>query len=829
MKGFLPALLVILLSSCSTLTSVGEDEQLYVGVEKITFNQNTEQQKLSRKQRKALERKKKHDIEAGVITAVAESVETLSSIINGAKSDTPAPAPSVSTSEFSGRGAARAEARAEKIRVEQMEAIREEVEAVFACPPNGSLFGSNRVVNPLNLGLRVYNKYSKSTSRFGKWMLRRFGKEPKLISTVAPDTRVKVAANQLHNYGYFRAQTSYDVLPQKNPRKARIAYHVQTGPLFFVDSIRYESFTPDIDRLLRRTRRQSFLKKGVAFSSSNLVKERTRIEETLREKGYYYFNASDVAYAADTINHPLYVSLRVMPQSAIQTDALKPWQIGHMYVTLYDNTSTTIDSVLTAFGGQYAFHGPKPPVKARLWQQSITHRIGQPYSLTDERNTLQKLSSLGIFSHLNVDYLPTSVEGDTLDIFVTATMDKLYESSFAANVTLKSSHQVGPGISYELSKKNAFRAGEKVAWKIYGQYDWYYGRGVDRHANSFDLGSELSLSFPRLLLPKKVHQDYVADTKVALDIEWKNRSHFFNMLQFGAGLRYAWHRNARLSHEFVPIDIELSRTFSATPAYTALTQSNPVLGVSMRNQVLPTMSYVYTFATSSSKDALWVQVAAKEAGNLTNGIIAAMPSHRWGERDKILLGSPYAQYGKLTLELHRSWVLSKRNTIASRFFGGVAYSYANSVSTHYSDLFYAGGANSVRAFAARSIGPGGFRDANRRNAYISQMGDAKFEANLEWRARLFADLHAAVFLDAGNVWLLRKDELRPQSQLTLRNLRHTALGTGFGLRYDLSFLVLRVDVGVGLHAPYATSRSGFYNIPRFRDGCALHLAIGYPF
>lgn len=135
----------------------------------------------------------------------------------------------------------------------------------------------------------------------------------------------------------------------------------------------------------------------------------------------------------------------------------------------------------------------------------------------------------------------------------------------------------------------------------------------------------------------------------------------------------------------------------------------------------------------------------------------------------------------------------------------------------------------MRGFAARSIGPGGYRSPVRRYAYIDQTGDFKLEANLELRANLIGNLGAAVFLDAGNVWLLHDDPLRPQSQLTAQNLKRIALGTGVGLRYDLTFLVLRVDFGIGLHAPYDTTRRGFYNIERFRDGCALHFAIGYPF
>ena len=167
--------------------------------------------------------------------------------------------------------------------------------------------------------------------------------------------------------------------------------------------------------------------------------------------------------------------------------------------------------------------------------------------------------------------------------------------------------------------------------------------------------------------------------------------------------------------------------------------------------------------------------------------------------------------------------------IATRLFGGVIYSYGNSEAAPYTDQFYVGGANSIRAFTVRSLGPGAYRPKNSKYSYMDQTGDVKLEANAELRARLVGDLHGAIFLDAGNVWTLRHDAKRPGAQLTASTIKNIALGTGVGLRYDLDFLVIRFDVGIGLHAPYATSKSGFYNIERFKDGLGLHFAIGYPF
>ncbi|MCQ2293819.1 MAG: BamA/TamA family outer membrane protein [Bacteroidaceae bacterium] len=825
--------ILALLSSCSTTDCLEEGDVLYTGIEEITYNLDPQARKLTKKQRRRLAKQQ----EKGVITAVDEAVTTVSDIIHGVKGKDES-AGSVSSESlvgFTGRGAERAEARAQQEKEKQFEAVQTEVDAVLACEPNGALFGSSSLTNPMQLGLRIYNKYHDSSSRFGKWMLKRFGSEPVLISTVSPQTRAKVATNQLHNFGFFRATTDFEVLPQKNPQKARVAYHIQTGPLYLIDSLRYASFTPHIDSLLRTTRRQRLLKKGTAFSAANLVNERTRIENLLRENGYYNFTASAIRYEADTINHPLFVSLRVLPaidSTAVRgttSDVMRPWKMGHTYITLYDNTNTILDTLLERRTFHYAFHGPKPPVKPAMWLRAILHRRGQPYRLSDQTATLEKLSAMGILSQINLDYMPASPDDscDVLDTYVTATMDRLYESAFEMNATLKSNHQFGPGLSYELAKKNAFRAGEKVSWKIFGQYEWHLGGGGGSELNSYELGSELALTFPRFLLYPQRRQRFAATTRFALDVDWKNRSGFFNMIQSSIGVTYSWSRH-RMQHDLVPFDFEFNRLLSTTTAFDSITQANPALYVSMRDQFIPSMSYGVTYTGRSQKNPLWLQAYVKQAGNITGGIFAAC-GKGWNSTDKKVLGSPFAQFLKITAEAHKTWTLSQRFSLASRLFCGTVYTYGNSSAAPYTELFYAGGANSVRGFAARSIGPGGYRSPVRRYAYIDQTGDFKLEGNLEFRAQLLGNLHGAVFLDAGNVWLLHDDPLRPDSRLTASNLKRIALGTGVGLRYDLTFLVLRVDFGIGLHAPYDTPRSGFYNIERFRDGYALHFAIGYPF
>ena len=215
--------------------------------------------------------------------------------------------------------------------------------------------------------------------------------------------------------------------------------------------------------------------------------------------------------------------------------------------------------------------------------------------------------------------------------------------------------------------------------------------------------------------------------------------------------------------------------------------------------------------------------------NIINSL-NALCGKPWSQQDKQLLGNPYSQFLKLQFELANKFKLTDKTQLATRVQLGSIFTYGNSRYAPYSELFYAGGANSIRAFGTHTIGPGHYYDSTGRNTYLDQAGDFKAEANVEYRFNIVSNLNGALFLDAGNVWNLRSDDSHPQGKLGDGGFFNSiAVGTGFGLRYDLEFLVLRLDLGIGIHAPYDTGKSGYYNIPKFKDGLGLHFAVGYPF
>lgn len=822
---------VLTFAACATTERIPEGEQLYLGIKDIKYNAETS--KNIKMGGQAIED------EEGVITSISNAYEKVHNLIEGSQTNL------VDVHQLKAkrrsaltRNERRLLAIHEEAENKAMATVKEEIDAALAYEPNGALFGSSAYTSPWKFGLWVYNHYADREKGFGHWLYKKFAEPPVLISSVAPQTRAKIATNTLHNYGYFRGNVDYRLVESKDPRAAHLAYDVTTGPVFHLDSIEYRSFGSVGDSLLASANSKSALKSGDAFNVANLSAEQTRIESIMRENGFHYWKPSYTTFQADTIMSPGYVQLRVLPRAGIPNEALRPWIIGKTYITIRDQQNSPLDHEMKSRRGStaYLWSGKTMPAKARIWRSAISHRSGRPFRQSDQESTISKLAALGILSSLDVSYSPrdTLPTCDTLDVHVNVTMGKPYDSSFEVNATLKSSQQLGPGVRYQLAKRNAFRGGETVAWDIFGSYEWQLGRrqaAADGLLNSYELGSSIKIEIPRFVFPfvsqRKLR--FPATTKYALETDWKNRSGFFQMFDFGAGITYNWARSS-FKHQWDMVDLDYYKLFNTTPAFDEIVEANPAIYASMRNIFVPSIGYSLTYdSPTGTKHPFWLQWTVKEAGNLTDGLHYVFYPHHASGTPRTILGSHFAQFVKTTAEVHYGFSLSPRFKVATRAFGGIIYNYGGNDAAPYAEQFYIGGANSIRAFTVRTAGPGGYRTTNAKYAYIDQTGDFKLEVNAELRARIVGNLGGAVFFDAGNVWLLHKDPLRPGAELSARNLRRIALGTGLGLRYDLDFLILRFDVGIGLHAPYDTSRTGFYNFERFRDGVAYHFAIGYPF
>ena len=717
----------------------------------------------------------------------------------------------------------------------------EEVTYALECAPNGSIFGSSSL-RGLPLGLWWYNSFYNSKNKIGKWFFNTFATDPVLISTVRPELRAQVATDILKYYGYFNGKVEAEVIPsKKNPRKASVSYRITLNEPCLYDTIEYCNFTGNADSLISATARAREIKPGEQFNAAAMESERTRISNLLRNNGYYYFQPGYITFLADTVNTPGKAEIRVQPLSQTPEIANKVWRFGNINLRVMKNSSGGMmfrqqADTLKRNTFSYIYYGDKMPVRLGALLRNIQIRKGELYSQEKQQGALQRLSQMNIFSNITFNLTPR--EGtDTLDVNITTQLDKPYDFTFELNATSKSNDQVGPGCKIGLSRRNVFRGGETLQLTLNGSYEWQTDNNVKGRAsviNSWEMGADLSLTFPRLFFPV-VHRRHLrvpSSTSLRVYVNQMNRSGFFRMVRTGGDATYKIFSSNNVTHTVIPLRLSYDMLLRTTEKFDSIVANNRSIENSFRNQFIPAMQYTFTYddAATNRRHKTWLEASITSAGNVTSLIFAAF-GKGLGEKDKNILGNPYAQFIKGTAEVRELWRLSANHYIATRLMVGAIHSYGNSEYPPYSEQFYIGGANSLRAFTVRSVGPGSYRpSSDNRYSYLDETGTFKLEMNVEYRFKIFSDLKGALFVDAGNIWLLKKDSERPGGELKLNTFaEQIALNTGFGVRYDLEFLVLRVDFGLGLHAPYKTKRNGYFNLNPLRDGFAWHFAIGYPF
>ncbi len=747
---------------------------------------------------------------------------------------------------------------------------KEEVEAALDTPPNGSLFGSSRFTVPWSWHLWVYNKYSGKDSGFAKWMTKSFGKAPILISQVNPALRASVVRSILRNNGYFRGYVDYEIIPQKNPKKSKLSYTIHLDSLFTLDSVSYVNYPAPMMTLIDSTLSESLIQKGNPFSISNLDGERTRISSLMRNNGYYYYNPSYASYLADTFAVNNKAQLRFQLAEGLPADALHKWYIGNIDVMFRKSMRERLTDSIKRRHLTIHFTGDKSPIRPSIVLRNMRLRPRQEFNYDNYLESTAQINATGVFSSTDFTFTPRP-ETDTLDLQLNCVFGKPYDFYIECNAIGKTIGRYGPEAKIGFTRLNAFRAGEKIDINLHGAYEWANHGGSS--ASNYQYGADVAIEFPRIIAPfydsERIRRDkngrpirrrfYSTPTtyaKVSTDIV--RRPDYYKMHVVSGEWTYRWQTSETSRHEFSPLTVKYQYMNSHTLKYDSLLIKNPYLDRTMGDYFIPKMRYTFTYTSPTTlRNPIRWETTLEESGNIVS-LIDMARGKSFNEKYKELFKNPYAQFVKLETDFTKTWVVGTESSLVGHINGGIIFNYGNSEYAPYSEEFYVGGANSIRAFAVRDIGPGAFSDLGIKEKqlfYLLRNGDMKLVANLEYRMPIFGNLKGAVFLDAGNIWRIghlnmeldndafeeygeskeklakaMKDWLDDMYFKPSRFFDDIALGTGLGLRYDLGFLVVRIDWGFAIHIPCNNGVSGyFFNVQRFSDLHTLNFAIGYPF
>lgn len=686
---------------------------------------------------------------------------------------------------------------------------------------------------PFPLGLWVYNNWPNPKSGFRHWLYEKLVEEPVLVSDVRPEVRTHMIEQILDNNGYFRGTATYSLVQGKNRKKAKIHYDVVPGPGYPIRNIRLLPDTTALGALIDSLARKDSYLTAVRprYSTDSLSVARTRITNSLRNRGYYFFRPEFIEYLADSIANPGEIELKMMLASNTPKFALNPYTTGKVTVHIARNQGGGTPDTVEMKRATLIQMMPSR-LRRKLIDENVTFRPGRRFSVRNMDRTQANLARLGIFNTINIEAYPDTndLAARKLNVDVFATFDAPLETSLEVNASSKSNSYIGPGLTFGVTNKNIFGGGEQLSVKLTGTYEWQTGHGRRSIFNSYEVGLTGSLAFPRLLAPKFIPRSrYNLNwTRFQLNADLLNRPHYFKMAQFNASVNYDWRLRRYVSNTLTLFKLTYTNLMHTTHDFDSIMAANPAVAQSFMSQFIPQMAYTYVYDRAFGRDnTLNWQFTVQEAGNVFWAIYRACGKK--GRKD--LFGTPFSQFVKGQTQLVWGRRLGGDNWLVSRVAVGAAHAYGNSTQVPYSEQFYVGGANSIRAFTVRSIGPGSYKaPPGQPEDYFDRTGTFKFEANVEYRFPIFGPLHGALFVDTGNVWLLKDDPMRPGGTLRGKTFfRDLALGTGVGLRFDISMLVIRGDLGIGIHAPYDTGKSGYYNMKSFGNSLAFHLAIGYPF
>ena len=708
--------------------------------------------------------------------------------------------------------------------------LSDNVKEAVNVKPNNCLI-SPSVRYPFPLGLWVYNNWPNPPKGFRHWLYEKLVEEPVLISDVRPEVRTEMIDQILDNHGYFRGHASYELAQGKNKKKASIIYNVHTGPQYYIDTV---MLMPDTLRLYHLidsvVQKCDYMRGGSRYDTDSLNEVRVRIANALRNKGYYFFKPDYVEYLADSTITPQRIALRVVLAGNIPKGADQVYTTGTITTRVLRNQGGgTPDTMHTKRGTVIQMKPSR--LRQNLIPSCIRFREGKILTVRDMNRTQTYLSRLGIFNGVEINVIPDTTKHNVLNVDINCTFDKPMEASIEVNATSKSNSYLGPGVDLKLTSHNLFGGGEQLNIDLTGSYEWQTGR--DKHNsvfNSYEIGLNTSLAFPRLLAPRFIPRTRreLSWTRITLGADLLNRPHYFRMAQFNASFNYDWRVNRYITNTLTLFKLTYTKLLHTTHEFDSIMSQNRAIALSFQSQFIPQIAYTYNYDRYFDRDngISWT-FTVQEAGNVFWAIWQA--AGKKGEKE--LFDTPFSQFIKGTTQLVYNRRLIGDHWLVTRAAVGAAHAYGNSSQVPYAEQFYVGGANSVRAFTVRSIGPGSYRvPSDMVNGYFDQTGTFKFEFNVEYRFPIIGPLHGAVFFDSGNVWLLKNDPQRPGGLLQGKSfLRDLATGTGAGLRVDIGMLVIRGDLGIGIHAPYDTGKSGYYNMESFKKSLAFHLAIGYPF
>lgn len=720
---------------------------------------------------------------------------------------------------------------------------------------------NNKVLGFAKLQLSTYSLSGKdSTKWYNKW-LRKLGQPPVIYNDNLTQASVRQLRQALVNKGYINAQVEADTLHGSNRKKIKVEYHLQPGNPHYIGSINYDIADNTIDSLLKASRIVPPLKVGDALDITALNSWRTQIAQHLRNRGYYAFVQDYVVFYADTAENMRNVDLTLKinpphPATSVAdtTDSFHNRYKINRVVFITNSAGSSLNTHDTSgiqdtvyYKGIEVIYGEDKYLIPSALEEKCYLIPNTMFRASQIDRTYEALSRMDIIKSINIEIVPAAkIEGQHyVNAFIFISRNKKQNISFEIEGT-NSEGDLGFGIGINHSYRNLGRRGNVLSTKLRMNYESLSGNISDLINNRYtEYAAETGIIFPKFLFPvvkNSFKRRIKATTELALSFNYQERPEYTRIIA-GMGWKYKWtSRSNRERRTFDLVDINYVYLPRSTIDFiNQIAPSNPLLRYSYEDHFIMRMGYsIYRTnkriprtgritQAQQSGHTYALKLSGETAGNLLYALSSLDGQKR---RDGVykLFNIQYAQYAKVDFDYSFTHALTSRQSVAFRAGAGVAVPYGNSRVVPFEKRFYGGGANGVRGWSVRSLGPGRFNSTNSVTDFINQCGDIRLDINAEYRAKLFWVIESALFVDAGNIWTIHNYENQPGGMFHFNTFwKEIAVGYGAGVRLDFQYFLLRLDLGMkALNPAEGQERVPLFH-PRWKRDATFHFSVGYPF
>ena len=734
---------------------------------------------------------------------------------------------------------------------------------------------NHKVLGFAKLQLATYNlSGSDSTKWYNRW-LRNIGQSPVIYDEELTAASARQLRMALINRGYLDAQVEADTI-SRNHKKMEVNYRITPGRPRVIGSLGYEIADEKLAEVVFNDTSKVIFRPGAMFDRNVLDEERARIAKNLRDKGYYGFSKENIVFIADTVagDNRVDLTMRVsLPRyvadyTSSQRDSSANGKINEFIGTPDDPRSATGRYLLgkiffyvdadpavkpevpydtVEYKGITVVYGQDRYLKPSILDEKCLMKPGLPFNERDEERTYESLAQLGILKFINIELKPVAaIDGETiLDADIILSRNKKQGITVELEGT-NSEGDLGFGAGLTYRHRNLAKGSEMLTAKIRGSYESLSGKLDGFINNRFtEYASEVGITFPKFECPfvkKSFKQKILANTEFAVSFNYQERPEYTRIIA-GAAWKYKWSRRRNrfmTNHTYDFVDINYVKLPRSTLNLLDEISPNPLLRYSYEDHLIMRMGYTYSRTNrripTATVNAFAIQpyvsslrFSVETAGNFLYAISSLTGARRKEGAYKVF-GTQYSQYAKADFDYTYTKNFNSRNALAFHVGAGIAVPYANSSMVPFEKRFYAGGANGVRGWGVRTLGPGAYDSKNSLTDFINQCGDIRLDLSLEYRAKLFWVFESALFIDAGNIWTIRNYPNQPGGMFKFDKFyKQIALAYGIGLRMDFTYFLLRLDLGMKAHNPAANQEPWPLIHPKWKRDSNFHFSVGYPF